>query len=268
MKVKGTPVITSIESKRSFTKLEFQIDLGRFKNVKQAPLTKIPSDMLKILKKRCLDLAVSFPSVTIKFNDSILTSCFLTYCAQYIHKSNNSSISSEPKGPLLNDLTSLIHIEQVKLAKPSDKMKIGFLIDPKSGSGKIHAIGNRIDITFANGVVTQGGTHHQQALELLKAIAESVTDTYQKNNPTCKVNTKKIIQSILMVVHLIATDVKFDSQSKVRLISTHKLTKKPIDVNCSGPFYSQYAQLQGVIRKQCAGDSFRLFKTIQAEGGN
>ncbi|CUG90622.1 kinetoplast and nucleus-associated type II DNA topoisomerase, putative [Bodo saltans] len=196
----------------NLTKITFTPDFSVF------GVTKLTKDMYRILHKRILDLAAAFPSVTVSFNGTALdVGSFASYVKLF--EAPASSFSA-PTAPVVADGDAAP--PPAELNKPFlfevKHLRLAFIPQPQASV-------SRRTFAVVNGVVTySGGTHVQAAQQILTDAVDALV-AQKKEGIIVTVNT--FLRYFTTVVFLETTQPKFDSQSKVRLVSKVKFPRFP-----------------------------------------
>jgi DNA topoisomerase II len=205
--------VTNASDSGNLTKITFTPDFSVF------GVSKLTKDMYRILHKRILDLAAAFPSISVTFNGTVLdVSSFAKYVKMFeapassfptAAAADGESSTTSPATGLFNQ-PFLFEVKHLRLA---------FIPQPQPSV-------SRRTFAVVNGVVTySGGTHVQAAQQILADAVDSLAA--QKKREGILVTVSTFLRYFTTVVFLETAQPKFDSQSKVRLVSKVKFPRFP-----------------------------------------
>jgi len=165
------------KSRESFTEIFFEPDLERF------GMTKIDTDHIQIMRKRCIDLAACNQSLKITFNDeSFQFPTFKDYCKLY-----SDNVIYEEEG----------------------RWKVGVL--PSDGSFT--------QVSFVNAVETKdGGTHVDH---VTAGIIEWIRERVRKKHKL-ELKPSELRNHFFFIVQSDIVNPAFSSQTKEKLITDHR----------------------------------------------
>ena len=165
------------KSRESFTEIFFEPDLERF------GMTKIDTDHIQIMRKRCIDLAACNQSLKITFNDeSFQFPTFKDYCKLY-----SENVIYEEEG----------------------RWKVGVL--PSDGSFT--------QVSFVNAVETKdGGTHVDH---VTAGIIEWIRERVRKKHKL-ELKPSELRNHFFFIVQSDIVNPAFSSQTKEKLITDHR----------------------------------------------
>lgn len=165
------------KSRESFTEIFFEPDLERF------GMSKIDTDHIQIMRKRCIDLAACNQSLKITFNDeSFQFPTFKDYCKLY-----SDNVIYEEEG----------------------RWKVGVL--PSDGSFT--------QVSFVNAVETKdGGTHVDH---VTAGIIEWIRERVRKKHKL-ELKPSELRNHFFFIVQSDIVNPAFSSQTKEKLITDHR----------------------------------------------
>ena len=190
MKASGAPKVTT-HSGKDYTLVEFTPDYDLFH------CSGLSEDMRSTFMKRLVDLASTFPDLSLKWNGQLLPfGDFEKYVKLYAAHSTKTYFYTTEAG------------------RGKCKARIGLVMNPLS---------HRAHVGIVNGVVTpNGGTHLTHFLKQIGAAAEKISTSGM-------LNVRQLLSQIVVIVNVKVANAKFDSQSKVRLVSEHPFPKLEAD---------------------------------------
>lgn len=175
MRSRSEPVVK--KSREGFTAISFEPDLTRF------GMTAIDADHIKIMRKRCLDLAACNQNLRITFNDELFQfPTFKDYCKLY-----SENVIYEEEG----------------------RWKVGIL--PSDGSFT--------QVSFVNAVETKdGGTHVDH---VTAGIIEWIRERVRKKHKL-ELKPSELRNHFFFIVQSDIVNPAFSSQTKEKLITDHR----------------------------------------------
>lgn len=198
MRMATTPRVSTVDPKeKNLTRVKFLPDYAHF----GFPNGTISLDMKRVLHKRIMDLAAMFPKIEVRLNN-----------VPFGFKS-------------FNDYARLYSLPGAGTEKPPEP----FVLTSANGSiafvPQLTQSPKRI-VGVVNGVVTyNGGTHCNAAMEILETSLDSLSRTLKKDGKV--VDTNRVARHFTILVFLVQSQPKFDSQSKARLVSTVTMPRVP-----------------------------------------
>nr|AAO23340.1 type II topoisomerase [Strigomonas culicis] len=198
MRKATAPRVSSCDKAESnLTRIKFMPDYAHFgfKN------NQISLDMKRVLHKRIMDLAAMFPSIQVSINGvPFAFKSFDDYAGLYSIPSSDGQLPPKP----------FVH--------NSRNGSIAFVPQLNAGAKRIFGV--------VNGVVTHnGGTHCNAASDILTGTLDALSRTLKKDGKV--VDANRVMRHFTILVFLIQSQPKFDSQSKARLVSTVTMPRVP-----------------------------------------
>jgi DNA topoisomerase-2 len=182
-------VIKSKGGETDVTRIEFTPDYEKLGMEKGLTVS-----FIAVLRKRCADLAVSLPDTKITFNGKPLASSFEAYIAQY-----------QPTAQAVTTVSKYNRTQFVGVA---------FFDSPSSSLKGSH-------VSMVNSIVTHnGGTHLQHARSVVEEAAQKAAKAAGADGSK-EFNLAKFMNHCIVFTSMSVPQPKFDSQSKVRMVSTH-----------------------------------------------
>lgn len=202
MKKATAPRVSHVESaelkKKNMTLVKFHPDYAHFGFSEG----KITLDMKRVLHKRIMDLAAMFPSIEVRLNG--VPFGFKSF-------SDYASLYSLPGADGSRPPPAFVHESKAAGA-------IAFVPQSSAGPKRV--------VSVVNGVVTHnGGTHVNAAQDILTNAIDGVAKTLKKDGKV--IDTNRISRHFTILVFLIQSQPKFDSQSKARLVSSVTMPRVP-----------------------------------------
>lgn len=177
------------ESDKNITRVKFMPDYAHF----GFPNNAISLDMKRVLHKRVMDLAAMFSSIEVRLNGVPFGfKSFTDYANLYSLPTGDAT----PPAPFVYE---------------SRNGSVAFVPQLTAGPKRI--------VGVVNGVVTyNGGTHCNAATDILSSCLENLAKQLRKEGKV--IDSNRVSRHFTILVFLVQSQPKFDSQSKARLVST------------------------------------------------
>lgn len=198
MRMATTPRVSNVDPKeKNVTRVTFMPDYAHF----GFPTAAISLDMKRVLHKRIMDLAAMFSKIEVRLNNVPFGfQTFNDYARLYSLPGADGAMPPEP----------FVHT--------GPNGSIAFVPQLTQSPKRI--------VGVVNGVVTyNGGTHCTSAMEILETGLDSLSRSLKKEGKV--IDTNRVARHFTVLVFLIQSQPKFDSQSKARLVSTVTMPRVP-----------------------------------------
>ncbi|KAI5965889.1 TOP2 [Candida pseudojiufengensis] len=191
----GKPKISTLKTKKEYTKITFKPDLGKF------DMDSLDDDLLSVLRRRVYDLCGTVKDCNIYLNDKRLsTSTFKSYVEMYVKAIKEKS--PEPEFTEIKNPTTIVH------EVFNDRWEIAFALSDGSFN----------QVSFVNSIATTaGGTHVKYVSD---QIINKLVDTLSKKEKGKKklmIKPNEVRENMFIFINCLIENPAFTSQTKEQL---------------------------------------------------
>ncbi|EGW35747.1 DNA topoisomerase 2 [Spathaspora passalidarum NRRL Y-27907] len=193
------PKITTLKTKKEYTKISFKPDLAKF------DMDSLDEDILAVLRRRVYDLCGTVKNCNIYLNDKRLSiSNFKSYIEMYVNAIKERS--PEPEGEESKNYTTIVH------EVFNDRWEIAFAVSDGSFN----------QVSFVNSIATtSGGTHVKYVSDQIITKLVEVLSKREKGKKKLMIRPQEVRDNMFIFLNCLIENPAFTSQTK------EQLTTKP-----------------------------------------
>ncbi|MDC6270774.1 DNA gyrase subunit A [Acetobacter pasteurianus] len=197
----GKPKITTLKTKKEYTKITFMPDLQKF------GMDSLDEDLLSVLRRRVYDLCGTVRNCNIYLNDKRLSvNSFKAYVEMYVKAIRERS--PEPEGDAESKPATTTIVHEVF----NDRWEVAFAVSD----------GNFNQVSFVNSIATTaGGTHVKYVSDQIITKLVETLSKREKGKKKLMIKPQEVRDNMFIFINSLIENPAFTSQTK------EQLTTKP-----------------------------------------
>lgn len=191
------PKITTLRTKKEYTKITFRPDLSKF------DMDCLDNDLLSVLRRRVYDLCGTVKNCNIYLNDKRLNiSSFKGYVEMYVKAIKERSPEPEPQDGTIKNFTTIVH------EVFNDRWEVAFAVSDGSFN----------QVSFVNSIATtSGGTHVKYVSDqIINKLVETLSKK-EKGKKKLMIKPQEVRDNMFLFINCLIENPAFTSQTKEQL---------------------------------------------------